>query len=177
MWLRRPGRRLRMERLGRILQMTASTCWCLDGAVAPAGRVRALQSVSERSWPYMRSPTNKFSGHGSPAPVAAAAFNLPRHMCTIRRTHEHGRSLVLVVRMPPQEEQHTDALTARLAGMLLGALLRDVLAREAWTRFPARCFGSPASCLGSPTADTLRVVQRSYTAVFQPHRAPRLCPR
>ena len=113
----------------------------------------------------------------SPAPVDPAAFNLPRHMCTIRRTHEHGRSLVLVVRMPPQEEQHTDALTARLAGMLLGALLRDVLAREAWTRFPARCFGSPASCLGSPTADTLRVVHRSYTAVFQPHRASRLCPR
>ena len=129
------------------------------------------------SGPTMRAPTNAISGHGTPAPIAPAAFNLPRQMCTIRRTHEHGRSLVLVVRMPPQEEQHTDVLTARLAGMLLGALLRDVLAREACTRFPARCFGSSASCLGSPTADTLRVVKRSYTAVFQPHRAPRLCPR
>ena len=174
MWLRRPGRRLRMERLGGILQKTATACCWFRRRLSTGG---ARASSPERSWPYMQSPTNAFSGHGSPAPVAAAAFNLPRQMCTIRRTHEHGRSLVLVVRMPPQEEQHTDALTARLAGMLLGALLRDVLAREAWTRFPARCFGSPASCLGSPTADTLRVVQRSYTAVFQPHRAPRLCPR
>ena len=67
----------------------------------------------------------------SPAPVDPAAFNRPRQMCTIRQTHVHDRALVLVMRMPQQEEQHADASTARLAGMLLGAQLRHVLAQEA----------------------------------------------
>ena len=48
MWLRRPGRRLRMERLGGILQMTASTCWWsrprFRSARARAGSAQRLRA-------------------------------------------------------------------------------------------------------------------------------------
>ena len=44
------------------------------------------------------------------------------------------------VRVLPQGEQHADMLMSRLASMLLCDLLRPVLALEAGTRFPARCF-------------------------------------
>ena len=160
-WLRRPGRRLRMERLGGILQKTATAC-CWFRRRLSTGGARASSPERPRALLAIQEVANK-SVLWSWVACACRSCGIrsPTTTCMIRRTHEHGRALVLVVRMPLQGAQHADALTARLAGMLIGALLRDVLAREAWTRFPARCFGSPASCLGSPSADTLRAVQRS----------------
>ena len=71
-WLCRPGRHLSMERLGGILRLAAPTCWWSRPCFRSA---RALHSVSELSGPTMRAPTNAIFGHGTPAPIAPAAFN------------------------------------------------------------------------------------------------------
>ena len=158
-WLRRPGRRLRMKRLGGILQMTASTCWwsrrrCRTGGARTSSpeRLRALLDIHAvadervlRSWVACARRSCGIQ------PPTTDVYDSPNARAW-PRTRPWRAGL-------PPGEQHADAFLARLAGMLIGALLRAVLAREAWTRFPARCFGSPSSCLGSPAADTLHAVQ------------------
>ena len=129
-----------MERLGGILQMTASTCWwsrrrCRTGGARASSpeRLRALLAIHAvadervlRSWVACARRSCGIQ------PPTTDVYDSPNARAW-PRTHPWRAGL-------PPGEQHADAFLARLAGMLIGALLRAVLAREAWTRFPARCF-------------------------------------
>jgi len=135
--------------------------------------MRALQSVSEHPRPYIRSPTKTFSGHGTPAPVAPAAFDRPRQTWTIRRPPEHGRAPVVVV--------HTRRILQTLRCIPGSTGLGPDDGRPSsspgrpWmtaTTWPQR---RPA-CIMSATARALPAVYRGCTGVLCLHQASRSCP-